>query len=93
MLRIELVAHMDAGDRHRWTGHQDERPLSELGRRQAAVMAEALEVEPIEALCGSPALRCRQTLEPLAERFGLPITVLAELRETDDFAPPPGWAG
>jgi 8-oxo-dGTP diphosphatase len=90
-LTIELVAHMDAGDRTRWTGDQDVRPLSDLGRRQAARMAEALAVAPFDALYSSPALRCRQTLEPLAARFGLPIVVLPELRETDGFAPPPGW--
>jgi 8-oxo-dGTP diphosphatase len=90
-LTIELVAHLDAGDRSLWTGDQDVRPLSELGRRQAARLAEALAVAPFDALYSSPALRCRQTLEPLAERLGLPIAVVPELRETDGFLPPPGW--
>ena len=31
-LTIELLAHADAGDRTRWTGDQDARPLSELLR-------------------------------------------------------------
>lgn len=92
MTTIELVAHMDAGDRTRWTGDQDVRPLSDLGRRQAARMAEALAAAPFDALYSSPAVRCRQTLAPLAERFGLPIAALPDLRETDGFAPPAGWA-
>jgi broad specificity phosphatase PhoE len=67
---------MDAGDRHRWTGDQDRRPLSDLGRRQAARLAAALAATPVHALFSSPALRCRQTLEPLADRFGLRIELL-----------------
>ena len=90
-LTIELVAHMDAGDRHTWVGDQDARPLSELGRRQAARMAQALTVAPFDALYSSPALRCRQTLEPLAAQLGMSIVELPELRETDGFLPPADW--
>jgi 8-oxo-dGTP diphosphatase len=93
MITIELVGHMAAGDRRLWTEDQDLRPLSELGRRQAARMAEALSNGPVDGLYSSPALRCRQTLEPLAARFGLPIVTMPELRETDGFLPPPGWDG
>jgi 8-oxo-dGTP diphosphatase len=93
MITIELVAHMDAGDRHRWTGDQDLRPLSELGRRQAAGMAETLASGPIDGLYSSPALRCRETLEPLAARSGLPIVTIPELRETGGFQRPPNWDG
>ena len=93
MITIEWVAHMDAGDRRLWTEVQDLRPLSELGRRQAARMAEALSHGPVDGLCSSPALRCRQTLEPLAARCGLPMVTMPELRETDGFLSPPGWGG
>jgi broad specificity phosphatase PhoE len=56
-------------------------------------MAAALADGPVDGLYSSPALRCRQTLEPLAARFGRAITVMPELRETDGFVPPPGWDG
>jgi 8-oxo-dGTP diphosphatase len=92
MLTIELLAHMDAGGRL-WQSEQDERPLSDLGRRQAALVCEALAVDHIDALFSSPALRCRQTLDPVAQRFGLSIKVLPKLRETDGFLPPSGWSG
>jgi 8-oxo-dGTP diphosphatase len=92
MLTIELIAHMDACDRRLWTSDQDSRPLSELGRRQAARITEELAVSPFDGLYSSPALRCRQTLEPLAAQLHLPITVLPELRETNGFQPPAGWA-
>jgi 8-oxo-dGTP diphosphatase len=92
MPTIELITHMDAGDRRLWTGDQDSRPLSELGRRQAAHITKALAVSPFDGLYSSPALRCRQTLEPLAAQLHLPITVVPELRESNGFQPPVGWA-
>jgi broad specificity phosphatase PhoE len=82
---------MDAGDRRLWAGDQDVRPLSELGHGQAARMTEVLAASPVDAFYSSPALRCRQTLAPLAARFELPIIVVPDLRETDGFLPPAGW--
>ena len=78
---IDLVPHMDAGDRNTWPGDQDERPLSDLGLRQAAALADALRWAPIDALYAGPALRCRQTLDVLSESLGLLVNVLPELDE------------
>jgi 8-oxo-dGTP diphosphatase len=91
-LTVELVAHADAGDRTRWAGDQDDRPLSDLGRRQAARLADALAAGPVDGLYASPARRCKETLAPLATRSGASLTVLPELRETFGFVPPPGWS-
>jgi broad specificity phosphatase PhoE len=91
MLTIELVAHMDAGDRRLWTAEQDKRPLSELGREQAQCLCQNLARKRVDALFSSPALRCRQTIEPLADRFALPIEVITGLHETSGFAPGHGW--
>lgn len=90
-MRIELIPHMDAGDRTVWTGDQDERPLSDLGRRQAKRLTDSLATARVDALFSSPALRCRETLQPLADQLGLPIELLPELAETHGFQPPPGW--
>lgn len=87
---IDLVAHMDAGDRNAWQGDQNERPLSELGRRQAEAIAEALVSEPVDALYAGPALRCHQTLEPIAARTGLAIVTLQEFRQ-ETRRLPQGW--
>ena len=84
---------MDAGDRRVWSGDQDLRPLSELGQRQAQLLCDVIAKQPCDALFSSPALRCRQTIEPLARRFGLEIAVLHNLRETEGFQVPEGWAG
>ena len=88
---IDLVPHMDAGDRKTWPGDQDERPLSELGRRQAAALADALAGGSIDAIYAGPALRCRQSVDVLAERPGLKTDVIAELGEKRAWRAPDGW--
>ena len=81
MTVIELVPHMDAGNRALWTDDQDLRPLSLLGRLQAEALVRALSSRPIDALYASPALRARQTLEPLAQALDLPVRTLPGLAE------------
>jgi len=79
---IELVPHLDAGDRGLWRDDQNLRPLSDLGRRQAESLAGALAADgPVDALYSSPTLRCVQTLEPLGDRFGLSVEVVPDLIE------------
>lgn len=82
---------MDAGDRRKWTVDQDTRPLSELGWRQAERIYEELAKSPVEGLYSSAALRSRQTIEPLAKRFGLSIQILPGLHEMGDWQPPDAW--
>jgi hypothetical protein len=64
---IEIFSHLDVVAR-------GDEPLSELGRRQAEYMAEELAVgRPILAVYANANIRCRQSVEPLAERLGLAI--------------------
>lgn len=72
---------MDAGDRALWDGDQDERPLSDLGRKQASALASVMGNAGITALWASPALRARETLDPLAKKLGLEIVTIASLAE------------
>ena len=51
------------------------RPLSQAGRIQAEALAEHLLDDTPRRLLSSPALRCQQTLEPLALALGLPVEV------------------
>ncbi len=78
--RLVLIPHADAGDRHKWTTDQDLRPLSKLGVTQAAALAE--EVGRVDTIISSPALRCIQTVEPIAEASQLQIALSEDLRET-----------
>ena len=94
MLTIDLVRHMKAKNRRKWMAPQDERPLSKLGLRQAAFHAGAmLEGETIAAIYSSPAVRCRTTVEPVAERLGIDIQIEPLLAETGGYPEPAGWAG
>ena len=92
-LVIDLIQHLDAGDRTRWQGDQGERPLSGLGRRQAVVMADVLADDRVVGLYSSRSLRCLQSLEPLAERLGLEVAVLPEVSEEEAWRRPDGWEG
>ena len=76
-----LVRHAWAGDRYEWEGDDRERPLDKRGRRQAKELPERLRPYPIEAILSSPARRCIETVEPLANERGLEIEVRDELSE------------
>ncbi len=80
-LVIELFPNVDAGDRSVWRGDQDERPLSDFGKKQAEALRDALLDSPVDRLFASPALRCRMTLDPIAEATGLEIETIAALAE------------
>jgi broad specificity phosphatase PhoE len=80
-MRHWVVRHAQAGDRRRWDGPDEARPLSKKGRRQADALAELLAGAGVERVCTSPALRCRQTVEPLAAQVGLTVDDDADLAE------------
>jgi len=76
MARVEvviLVRHAHAGDKTHW--HQDDalRPLSEWGLAQAASLVRSLAEDDISVVWSSPAVRCRQTVEPLAAERGVSV--------------------
>ena len=57
------------------------RPLSPVGRAAADRIAELLAREPIAALYSSPSARAIETVTPLADRLGLQVRRLPDLRE------------
>jgi broad specificity phosphatase PhoE len=72
---IYLLRHAHAGNKRTWSGPDDRRPLSATGRREAAGLLRLLHDRPITTILSSPALRCEQTVRPLAEQRGLPVGV------------------
>ncbi|MGH9133763.1 MAG: SixA phosphatase family protein [Ilumatobacteraceae bacterium] len=80
-MTLYLVRHAKAGDRSASTGLDLERPLSKAGWQQAHKLGTRLAAEGATTLVSSPYKRCVQTLEPLAERAGLPISVDRRLTE------------
>jgi phosphohistidine phosphatase SixA len=80
-MRVLLVRHARAGDRRDWDGDDRIRPLDKKGRRQAKAIAKALTELGAERLLSSSYLRCTQTLEPAAQKLGVPIEERDELAE------------
>ncbi|MFC5262457.1 histidine phosphatase family protein [Kribbella qitaiheensis] len=67
---------------NRYTGSTD-LPIDEVGHRQAEQLKEwAADFAP-DALWSSPMLRARQTVQPIADALGLPLTLDDRLREVD----------
>lgn len=84
MTTILLARHgeSDWNREHRWQGHTD-RPLTGLGRRQAAALAERLADVPLDAVYASDLVRARDTALAVAERKGLRVVARPDLREVD----------
>jgi 8-oxo-(d)GTP phosphatase len=78
---IVLIRHASAGDSDEWEGDDRLRPLDERGDRQAAELVGLLAGYDLDRIVSSPALRCIQTIEPLAQAHGLDIEGRIELSE------------
>jgi hypothetical protein len=78
---LHVTRHAVALDRRSWPTDDWERPLSARGHAQARALAERYATRGPDRLVSSPALRCRQTLQPTAEACSLPIEPAAYLEE------------
>jgi 8-oxo-dGTP diphosphatase len=83
-----LVRHGHAGSRSDWDGPDDLRPLDSRGRTEARRLAEVLPLFGPDSVFTAPPVRCRETVEPLAERLGLDLLPVPELSE-DGFSDEP----
>ena len=68
-----LVRHAHAGERKKWQGNDALRPIDGQGQGEADRIAEVLGHFGPRRLVAATPLRCKQTLEPLAGKLGLPI--------------------
>ncbi len=80
--KLYLVRHgqSDGNAEGRFGGHSPT-PLSELGKKQAEMTAQALAKEKIHVIYSSDLLRAVQTAEPLARLLDLPVITTAAFRE------------
>ncbi len=85
-----LVRHAVAGKRSEWTGDDDLRPLTGKGEAQAAALAEHLPAFGVTRVVSAPALRCVQTVVPVADRLGLTVEVEPLLGEDGHDEDPAG---
>ena len=66
-MNLYLIRHADAGDPLAWDGDDEDRPITDLGRRQAKALAEAMRKvgEALRWVVASPLVRAKQTAEEL----------------------------
>lgn len=72
-MRILLVRHAHAGVRGTWPGDDLERELSERGMAEADALADAWTHAGVAEVRSSRAVRCVDTVRPLADRLGLEV--------------------
>jgi 8-oxo-dGTP diphosphatase len=71
-MNVYLIRHAHAGDRG--SGPRDiDRPLSDKGSKRAKELATMFDGASVTRIASSPATRCAQTVQPLAEALGLEI--------------------
>jgi broad specificity phosphatase PhoE len=80
-LSLFLIRHSEAGERDRWDGADALRPLTPLGLTQAQALVPRFRGITFTRLVSSPAVRCLQTLEPLATDRHLAIEPAEDLAE------------
>jgi 8-oxo-dGTP pyrophosphatase MutT (NUDIX family) len=81
---LALVRHASAGKRGTWSGPDDARPLDKVGWAQARALAPLLALVQPHRLVTATVRRCRQTLDPLAQRLDLPIEADSAFDEPAD---------
>jgi 8-oxo-dGTP diphosphatase len=88
IVTIDLLPHCASTPREDWSSADELRPLSAIGLQQAAALARSLRPD---AVYSSPALRCLQSVAPLAEAAGVPVVPMEGLREAHGFVEPAEW--
>ena len=86
-MAVLFVRHAEAGERDRWEGPDERRPLSPEGEAQAGGVVRLLDQFRIARVLSSPYLRCTQTVAPVAMSRRL------DVEATDDLAEGAGRAG
>jgi len=72
----------EANAAHRFAGRSDS-PLTDLGRRQAEAVADALAKVHLDRIVSSPLARCRDTALVIARPHQLPVDLEPDLVEID----------
>lgn len=78
---VILLRHAEAVSREGWLGDDGDRPLTEKGERQVQSLIESLHVFGIKEIHTSDAIRCFDTVAPIAQDFGLRPVINSDLSE------------
>lgn len=80
-MSLLVVRHANAGRRSAYKGDDRLRPLSSRGNARAAALVPLLRPYRPQRILSSPYVRCRQTVEPIAEALGLSVGSVDDLVE------------
>jgi 8-oxo-dGTP diphosphatase len=78
-MRIVIVRHGQAAAKKSWQRADAERPLVARGHRQAARLGKIIGAPKPTRVISSPALRCIETVQPLADKYGLDVELSEQL--------------
>jgi 8-oxo-(d)GTP phosphatase len=76
-----LVRHATAVPSAGWTAPDRDRELTDVGRREATQLATVCAPYDLAQILCSPALRCVQTIEPVARSRSIDVRTNADLGE------------
>ncbi len=83
-MEIILIRHgQSKGNMTNIVQGQTDEGLSELGKKQAKELSDNFKIDNLKAIYSSDLGRAIQTAEPLAEKSGLEIVKIKDLREAD----------
>ena len=77
-----LLRHAKAISRDEWQGDDDDRPLDALGQAQAKRLLSLYQVFNLGQIHTSDAIRCYDTVEPMAKSLGLKLEVSSKVSES-----------
>jgi 8-oxo-dGTP diphosphatase len=78
-MRLTIVRHAFAGHTGDWKGRDLDRPLDARGRREALGLAAVIARHRVARIVSSPAIRCTQTMQPLADVGAVPVETWSAL--------------
>lgn len=78
-MTVCIVRHALAVPRKRWTGVEDDRPLTTRGSAQASVLVAWSKTVGVDSIMSSPARRCIATVEGIANALDLSVVATADL--------------
>ena len=82
-MAVLLIRHAVAGDRSKWSGDDTLRPLNKRGRDQALGLVTQLADYEVSEVRSSSAVRCVETVAPMASARGLDVVTDDRLFEGD----------
>jgi len=77
-----LLRHAKAVTRDEWQGDDDDRPLDSLGQNQANRLLSIYQVYNLDQIHTSDAVRCYDTVNPMAKGLGIKLEVTGKLSES-----------